>query len=387
MKKTFAAVSLFSILMAAPVAKSETIVPITSFEEYAEGIDWAYSGNSILFSFVDFAPLPDDIVPVDGDHALFVEYDTSPGGWEWAQLTFPIDPIDLTGMRELRMSMYVMPGSQPNPDNNQINIRLDLPGGVSLGTVGTDVVGEWVELVWKIDRLTSDNDIASVGNFGGFVLPGAQGLSGSFYLDNIYAVRPADVIDVETIQVWGFNETNPDDDAPLGWQNNDGNPPLLGIGDVQPSEGDNYMEIFLGSGWVNTVGTASALDDFDRWHEVLEILIDARTSQAFAGGWLNLEIVLQSGGSDEEGVAFERVNGWDAYATRDIVNAVDEWRTLLWEVDMSRHMDALTREGGWFSVNIVTNNDGSEAGKTIYIDNFRVAVPVDGVSVDEWAIY
>ncbi len=68
-----------------------------------------------------------------------------------------VTPIDAAGMTELHMWVYYLPDSVPFPDNNQFEIRVET-GSVNLGVQGTEITGEWVELVWPIDSLTSSTD-------------------------------------------------------------------------------------------------------------------------------------------------------------------------------------------------------------------------------------
>lgn len=62
----------------------------------------------------------------------------------------------------------------------------------------------------------------------------------------------------------------------------------------------------------------------------------------FAGDWLLLNIVIQSGGTDAD---------------------------------------------GWFQIIFVTNQDASEAGKLIYVDNFRITVPAGRTAVEDWSLF
>jgi hypothetical protein len=362
-------------------AQEEIRIDITSFEEG----EWSYSGNSIPFSFVEFSPSPEGVVAVDGERMLYLEYDMSAGAWNWASMNFPTGAIDLTGMREIHMSVYVVPGSDPHPTDGNYGIRLDLPGGANLGYRYVDAPGEWVELVWGIDRLTSDQRLGSVGNFGGFIMPGASSGVGAMYIDNIYAIRPAGIPDLEQVLVYGFNTEDPATLEVEGWTSADGSPPFLGEGDVPPSEGANYMEMALGSGWIRNIQTTNALQVFNRWAEVQEIMIDVRVSMDYTGGWVQSALILQSGVTGAEGIP--DVSGWDGYPELGYGDAASDWKTILWAVDMSNHKGAFENEGGWFTISLTSNNDASQAGARIFFDNFRVSVPVGGVDVSHWNLY
>lgn len=390
MKTLLLTVCLAVCLVFPALSQDEIRIDITSFEE---GLDWTYSGGGIPVSFVDFQPFPPtDFNAQDGESALYVNYDNSGGSFQWGQVSFPggFDPIDLSSMTHLHMYMYVVEGSEPHPDNGDFSIRLDVAGGSSLGTRGTSVTGEWVELVWPIDSVTAANNMSDFSYWGGFVMPGANGVSGEFYIDNVFATGPSEPQELVESQIYGFNTANEDpDDTPSGWELNENTPPLLGIGDVEPAEGENYMEIFLGGGWQRPVRSFDAIDRFSNWVNVVEIRCKARVSSSFAGSWLNLELIVQSGVNDADGNAvegIENVSGWDQYATKGIATDTDAWRELAWVVDMSNHRGAFENEGGYLTISFTTNQPGDQEGQSIYIDDMRVAVPAL-VSVGNWSLY
>ncbi|MFH1738804.1 MAG: hypothetical protein ABIH23_07330, partial [bacterium] len=287
--------------------------------------------------------------------------------WQWAQMDFPIGSLDLTGMRELHMWVYILPDSVPHPDFG-FEVRIDLPGSVTLGYQRTEITGEWVELVWPIDRQISQNLINDVSYFGGYIAPREGDVSGAMYIDSIYAVRPAGIVDLEDRLVYGFNE------EPLGWKQNQGIAPALGSGDVTASEGANYMECALTGGWAILLTTTDAKGAFGRWPDVVEISVDVQLGQSISGGWAQMQLVLQTNDKD-----------WDnSYPELSYADAVGKWKTLTWQVDMTAHAPAFERDDGWFIMDIISNNGAADEGVPIYLDNFRVAVPV-GPELDSGA--
>ncbi len=386
-KKSF--VVLLLCLGIASIAVAQERVDITSFEEEEHLFSWAYSGGNIVESYVMFSDeIPGGVEAADGENVLYVEYDNAGSTWQWVQLNFPMGALDLTGMREIHMSVYFYPDSVPDPEDG-FEMRLDLPGGANLGYQTTTTTGEWVEFVWSIDRLTSNERASEVSNFGGFIGPDPGETRGAMLIDNIYAVRPAGTVQVEEVPVYGFNELDPETGTPVGWTSADGSLPALGIGDVEPSEGSNYMEVYLGGGWIRNVQTADAMADFDRWAEVREIMVDVMVGPGFSGSWVQSALILQSGVNDEEGNPIEdieNVSGWDGYPELGYTEATEEWKLILWEVDMSKHAGAFENEGGWFTVSFTSNNDGSQEGAPVFFDNFRVAVPVE-TKVEDWSIF
>jgi len=185
-------------------AYAQQTVEITNFED---GLDWSYSGSSIATSLVEFSPIllsdGNETEAFEGENSLFVDYQAT-AEWNWSQLDFAGGALDLSGMREIRMWVYF--------DQNwegQTDIRLDLPNGVGLGVQEAPSTGEWHELVWPIDRFTSEN-LTEVTHFGGFIAPGDGTANGILLIDSIQAVRPADVPEVETVQLYGFNELDPE---------------------------------------------------------------------------------------------------------------------------------------------------------------------------------
>jgi hypothetical protein len=340
-------------------------VDITSFE--GDDITLAYSGTNIAFSFVDFGA---DIPIQDGEQVLVVDYAAS-AAWNWSQLNFPSN--DLTGMREIHMWVYFEDGWV-----GDTTVRIDLAGGVGLGIKDAGgVTGEWVELVWGIDRFTSET-LSDVSYFGGFIAPGDETAAGTVYIDNIYAVRPAGVPEVETLALYGFNEEDPNTGQIVGWQDNEGAGLLSN--EVTPSEGSGYMEIELGAGWTSNVSAANALGDFDRWVDVVDVQLDARVSSGFNGSWVQYVIVVQVGADGVDAI-------WDQYPEQGFSEAVDDWKTIVWQLDMEKHRAAFEGENTWMNLVLITNNDPSVAGQLVYLDNFRIGVKVNESDVNQWSLY
>ncbi|MDX9755543.1 MAG: hypothetical protein RBU29_16385, partial [bacterium] len=161
---------LLSLVMACTgaMAQEEIRFDITGFE----GLDWdwMYTGNSVVYSQIEWSDFAGDAPLREGEQMLAVEYDNEVGGtWQGVNLSFP-EPVNLTGATEIHMWVFVV----PERTVGNFEIRLDLPDGTGLGTRGisSDRWGEWVVLVWKMDRVTSADRISSVGSFGGFISAG-----------------------------------------------------------------------------------------------------------------------------------------------------------------------------------------------------------------------
>lgn len=380
MKETFTIIACLGIALGAS-AQQEQRVQIADFED---GLAWAYSGNTITGSFVELEPLPNVTggQAYEGENALYVSYDNiGTDGWQWAQFNFPVS-VDLTGMREIRMWVYFTDESIATPDTDDLAIRLDLPGGLGLGTRRATTTGEWQELVWKIDRINAQR-LGQINNWGGFIAPGRTGAFGEVYIDNIYALRPAGLPEVQEQVLYGFNEEDPNTGRPVGWTD-DGGAILLGMGDVPPSEGSNYAELALGSGWVVNVRTVGAKEAFDRWVDVVDIQMDARVSDSFTGSWVQFGLVVQSGINGVENP--EGVNGWDGYPEQGFADATTSWKNLVWNVDMTKHRGALSHPDGWFQLLLTTNQPSDQAGNLVYIDNFRLGV-AQTTDVSSWSLY
>lgn len=373
-------VGILVLLLMATVcfAQEEQVILLADFEESNDSFSYSYTGGGVIESAV-FFPGENDPQPYEGQSALYISYShANPYPWSWNQINFAT-PLDLTGMREIHMWVYFVPGA-----TGDLSIRLDVGGG-SLGTQTAPSAGEWHELIWPIDRLTSDTRLSEVGSLGGFLQPGSAGATGELWIDYITAVRPAGIPEIETILVDSFEEEDPDTGAPLGWGVVNGVEVLRGSGEVDASDGDYYLECYLAGGWVENFRNFNAMEVFDRWTDVVEIMIDARQSAEYTGSWVQSDLILHSGVTDGEGI--ENVNGWDGKGQEiGFSGTTDSWKTLLWSVDMSRHAGAFENEGGWFYVSFSINNDPSQEGARVFYDNFRVSVPKT-TDVGGWSLY
>ncbi|RJP25985.1 MAG: hypothetical protein C4527_16130 [Candidatus Omnitrophota bacterium] len=273
MKKAFI-LGMYIVVAGLAYSQDGSRLDITGFED---GLDWQFTQGPILGSWIEESALFEPgVTPKEGNASLYVDYDNAGSTWGWVQMNFPTDAIDASGMTELHMWVYWFPESVPDPTYD-FNIRLYLipaeGANVAIGTQSTTITGEWVELVWKIDSLSSLSAISALTAIGGNIIPANGDSRGTLYIDDLYFFRPAGVPDVESITVYDFNEEDPATGFVKGWTSSDGSlqPPFPGEGQVPPSEGANYMELPLGSGWVNVIHTANAQADFDRWEEVTEI--------------------------------------------------------------------------------------------------------------------
>ncbi len=372
MKKVIFTVLCCTIAM---ISFAQDQVFITGFEDTEEITgEWSWIGGAFT-SFVDY---PTDPAPVEGEAALVVIYDNNGSEWQHARMDFAVPAVDLTGMREIRMSVYFTPES-----TGDMSIRFDLPNGNSLGFAYVPNTGEWHELSWKIDRLTSATRVSSVGYIQGFICPTPGDAAGEVFIDNMYAIRPASMPELEEIMLYGFNEADPETSAPSGWINAEGALPELTNDWVEPLEGSDSMVFFAGGGYLQNIVTTNALEVFDRWDEVSEILFDLRIAESVPGDWLQSRLRFRSGITGNDDALVEETTKEMGYS-----DATEAWKTMLFEVDLSNHVDNMNDPNGWFEIRIDTNNAASADGFAIFIDNFRVAVPVGGpVNVSEWNLY
>lgn len=369
MKKICLAAILALIL--APIGYSQDeIVPLTSFENLDEG--WAYTGGNVVFSFVE--EQPGGIQPSDGNSALVINYDNAGSTWSFTSMSFPVGEIDLTGMREIRMDVYFTPETVGNT-----SMRLDLADGNILGMAFASGVGEWQTVSFPIDRKLSVSPfIQTINWFGGFISPEDGANIGEMYIDNIRGVRPAGTVDVEEVVLYSFDEAT-DTGEPAGWIADGGITPELGDGEFTPKEGSNYMLMFTGAGFIWSVQTADAINDFNRWGEVQEVLFDVIAGDSYS--WLQSRIAIVSGIGDDTATVVTTETKELGYTS-----STSDWRELLFGVDMSSHLANINDPNGWVRVRISTNNDAADGGKFVFVDNFRVAVPV-GSNVNDWVLY
>ncbi len=356
MKRFAVALLSIGLVCGMVVAQDEERIDITGFEE---SFDWQFTGGNIIAgsSYVE-DPTFFEVDPLEGDWALYLEYDKSSGLWSTSTLNFPDGAMDLSGMRELRMSFYIFPDSDPHPDNGY-QMRFNIPT-MSLGEHTVPEAGEWHELSIPIDRIASETTLASLDRIQILFLPGAEAAVGGMLIDNIYMVRPANTPSTKVTTIYGFNETNPDDDAPLGWTNMNAGPPILGGAWVEPTEGSDYMEI-PATNWTQNVRTINAAADFDQWPQVVEMLVDLRISDDFSASWGQIYLVLSSNSGGT--ITFRNY--------KDVGGLKDEWRTVAWDVDMAPHLTSIENDDGSFEIRILTHSDSSVTG-AVYLDDFRV---------------
>ncbi|MBI1390485.1 MAG: hypothetical protein GC154_18770 [bacterium] len=371
MKKRFILLCLMTLPLMMAAAQDQ-IVPITSFEN---GEDWQWTGGNVQFTLVE--EMPAGIQPIDGDWAMTVNYDNLGGTWKYSSMTFPTGSVDLTGMREIHVWVYFSEECE-----GDLSMRLDLADGNILGMAYASAKGEWQELVFPIDRKLANSEfIKTVGWVGGFICPETGTNHGEVYVDNIYAVRPADTVEVEEKLVYGFNEADPDTGFPVGWQTNEGQIAELGLGETTPKEGSNYMVFAANSSYAWNVQTSDAINAFDRWAEVQEILFDVFIPEAMSDGWIQSRIAVQSGITDNTDSEV-----WTETKELGYSGATSDWRELLFSFDITPHQANLMDPAGWIAVHISTNNGANDGGKFVFVDNFRVAVPVVS-DVSNWSIF
>lgn len=377
---------LFGITIAVTLcgwAQSEMRVDITSFED---GRPWIYTGP-VLQSLVDLLPSAEGVPQLDGENALFVEYDTGDNGWQWAQLNFQNGPVDLTDMLELHMWVYFLDGT-----TGELSFDIRLVNGdgstFELGKQIAPSTGQWHELVFPINRLASKK-INNVSWWGGFISPGNTQAKGVVFIDNIFAIRPANTPILEDILVYDFEEADSATGYPVGWGKTweTDIAPSVGTGEVPASSGNKYMQVTLQSSWRFAAQTTNALDAFDRWMDAKEILFDVRTVPNFIGGWLQSTIVIQSGVNDASGNNLPEFETWDQYGELGYADAKSAWKTLIFKVNMSKHAAAMAADGTWFQIFITVNHGSDSANQKVYIDNFRVAVEQEASGVDEWSLH
>lgn len=372
-------IAIFALLIAALASptQAQEIVPITSFENLDE--TWAYSGGNVQFSFVE-VELPNGVQPTDGEAALVVNYDNMGSTWQFTTMNFPIDPVDLTGMREIRMDVYFTPES-----TGDLSLRLDLADGNILGFAYPPTAGEWHTVSFPIDRKLSVSEFIKTINWvGGFFAPETGDNAGELFIDNIRAVRPEGVVDVEEVVVFGFNEED-EDGTPAGWNQNESEVPTLGLPEdlelIDPKEGDNFMVMFASGGFAWNVVSDNLVPLLNRASGIQEVLFDVFVPESMTNGWIQTRIALQSqtGEDEETGV-------WTETKELGYSDATGGWRELLYAVDISSHVDNINAPEGWLTVHISTNNGADDAGKMVFVDNFRVAVPISS-DVSDWSLF
>ena len=376
MKNILFAACLALFLATGTALAAEKVIPITDFSDY----QGAYTGTEVESSFV--VDLPLNGVPVrEGKTALETIYNNNGNAWPWLSFTFPQGELDLTGMRELHIWVYFTPDTE---GETKMNIQF---AGIDFGDQTAPEKGKWCELVWKIGRIPSDTMISKINAiYGRFPSGDAnKDAKGTVYIDKIWFVRPANIIDVEEVTLYGFNNDSKDD---LGWAVTYDNLPdnfFLGKGETTPKEGDNYLELALVPSWKSYVVTKDVRSKFDRWEDVTEIILDFKTNEAYTESWGSIVLVMQSGPED----ATAGTGGWDQYAGRAI-NTAKEWTTVSWDVNVARHAAAFVDkvDGSWgqFFIIVQTPDTMAATDAAMYIDNFRVAAKKK-VAINDWTLF
>ena len=345
-------------------AATDTRVDVTGFEsDTDQGI--TISGTTIVDSGV-YDPSGDKVPKHEGTYALYGEYDTTgiSGNYNYTTISFP-NPVDMTGMRELHFWIYFLPESKADQNGNY-QLRVIGPGGLILGEPVIKETGKWIEIVLPINRWSSENSLSSFGTLQVIWLEGANNdAAGKFYIDEIYGFRKANTPAVKDVLVYGFDEKNAADNYPKGWTVRtdavaDGL--KLGEGEVDPSEGTNYLVSVMPGGWKRPLETINSLKDFDQWDRVIDITADVQMSSDFNGGWHNFLLVIDSS-----------AGGYKQYDIRAI-NTGATWQTVCWDVDMSPYLAAIKDPNGWLKISFVTQTGDTVTG-SVYIDNLRVGLP------------
>ncbi len=354
MTKRFAMCVLFvSLIVSQGFAQTENV-----FVDSFELSDVAMAGGSVTFSMIDEVAA-ENVPEIDSPWAVYVEYDcTSSNSWSQANITLP-ESHDLTGVTELRFSMYFLDDSATD-GNGHVPMRIHLPPDDCL-SFDYITPGEWYEVVMPIDPYRSSNEMADFNRINMVISAGTIG-TGRFYLDNIYAVRPLNPIELEIIPVYGLNETNPGDDAPLGWMKDQAAlPPVLGADFVTPSEGDNCMLISITQGNMRSAKTINTKEDVD-WSRVRAIYFDACVTSDFSTWCVIRPYLVSTSGGTSVPVEFRGISGNQA-----------NWRPLGFSLDLGPHMNSII-EGGDFAIGF-HHDQGSDAntadGQNLLIDNIR----------------
>ncbi|MBN2327695.1 MAG: hypothetical protein JXR73_11130 [Candidatus Omnitrophica bacterium] len=352
-KKFVASVFFASLIVSQSMAQTETVF-VEGFEEN----DAEMTGGAIVYSMVDEVAY-ENVPPIEGSWGIYVEYDaTTSNYWGQAALNLPV-PQDLTGVTELRYSIYFLDDSATDGNGNvPVRSHLNPDDCLSFDYIAP---GEWHEVVLPIDPYRSANEMTDFGTIKMVVSAGLVG-SGRFFIDNIYGVRPTDPTELEIVKVYGLNETNPGEETPLGWtQDASELPPVLGADYATPSEGDNCMVIQVTSNGVRSVKTLQTLEDVD-WTRVRAVYFDACVTDDFST-WCVIRPYLQpSTGGTVVPVEFRGINNYKG-----------EWRTLGFSLDLGAHMTSII-EGEEFSLGIHHDNGGeanTADGQNILIDNIR----------------
>jgi hypothetical protein len=331
------------------------------FVEGFEINDVVMSGGSVVGSYGDMYT-EFDAPALEGEWALYVEYDaTTSNYWSQASLSL-VGDVDLTGVTELRFSLYFMEDSTTN-SNGQVPLRSHLPpdDGLSMDYI---TPGEWYEVTMPIDPYRSANEMTSLTQIRMVISAGMEG-SGSFLVDNIYGVRPTNPLELEIVPLYGFNSTNPGESTPLGWTRDQAElAPSLGAEYITPSEGANCMLIPVTANGVRSVRTIDAKNDID-WTRVRAIYMDACVTSDFST-WLTIHPYLAStSGGTVVPMEFRGISG-----------NLGTWRPIGFWLDLGPHMESIIGDGEFYLG--IRHDNGSDAntpdGQHVLIDNIRVGM-------------
>ncbi|MBD3265163.1 hypothetical protein GF373_00705, partial [bacterium] len=281
-------VMLTALMVVTGVAQDEDqVVKVQDFETF----DAQITGGAVTFAFSEQYANTDVPAPENGgEWGLLAAYDNTGGGtWGQSTITFA-DPVDLTGMTELHLSIFFTEDSVPNRNGDEIHVRFHWNNQDQIGFPWIKI-GEWNDLVFPIDPYASENEIAAFDKLRLIPSAGNEG-TGSFMIDNVYAVRPANTPELEIVPVYGFNETNPGEDTPKGWMNHDGLAPILGADYAEPSEGSNCMLLPVDGANIRTAKTINTKADVD-WTRVRAVYFDVRVTDDWEG-WGNLRYFIES---------------------------------------------------------------------------------------------
>lgn len=357
MVKRFGMLAILALVAASPVVSQTETVFVEGFEEN----DANMTGGSVTFSMADEYTVV-NVPALEGSWGLYTEYEsTSSNSWSQAAVNLPV-PADLTGITELRFSLYFLPGSTVD-GNGRIPVRTHLPPD---DCYAFDYItpGEWYEVVMSIDPYVSANSMKSFNLFRMVISAGLVG-HGSFMLDKIYALRPVNPPEMEIVPLYGLNETNPGQTTPLGWMKDQSSlPPTLGAEYATPSEGSNCMLIPVTANYRQAVRTINAKKDVD-WTRVRALYFDACVTSDFSTWCVVRPYLVSTSGGTVIPVQFRGIGGDRA-----------AFRTVSFWLDLGPHMNSIIGNGD-FAIGIHHDN-GSEAntadGQHILIDNIRVGM-------------
>jgi hypothetical protein len=370
--RKFLVVCMAFLLSMSAFAAEDIRVDITNFEDLDRDGLIQMTGANTLFSVVD-DPTIDGGEKLEGDYALTVQYAIT-NVWQSQRLEFG-QAVDLTGMRELHFWVYFAEGSAMHHDGDY-RLRIYGPHGHVFDEPRITQAGVWTEIVVPIDRQSSDHELSNFTHLNIIINPGSSNTDeGTMFIDDIFGFRPGNTPTTKEVLIFGFNNRDPETDAPVGWRVVDGSNGFIFMGDaiVEPSEGSDYLESVMPGGWVRPIECVNALTindapNFTEWDRVLEVMVDVQMSEGFSDGWHNFQLVINSS-----------AGGSATYDIRSAAN-IGSWRTVMWDVDMTPYLPALEDPNGWLRFSFITQT--GSGGSSVYIDNFRVGIPTTYVAAN-----